>query len=78
MVALLQALEIIFEIQRKKSNEKITRTKISFPTYKNALFFFPLNPKPYSKVGSIIVSLNFRGRNILATSPLDFWLTPEH
>jgi len=34
-----QALEIIFEVQRKKSNEKITRKKIGFPTYKN--FFFP-------------------------------------
>ncbi len=28
-----QALEIIFEVQRKRSNEKITRRKISFPTY---------------------------------------------
>jgi len=33
MEALPQALEIIFEVQRKRSNEKITR-KISFPTYK--------------------------------------------
>jgi hypothetical protein len=29
-----QALEIIFEVKRKRSNEKITRRKISFPTYK--------------------------------------------
>jgi len=35
-----QALEIIFEVQRKKSNEKITRKKIGFPTYKNTFFFF--------------------------------------
>jgi len=40
MGALPQALEIIFEVQRKKNNEKITRGKISFPTYK--MFFFPL------------------------------------
>jgi hypothetical protein len=28
------ALEIIFEMQRKRSNEKIARRKISSPTYK--------------------------------------------
>jgi hypothetical protein len=33
MGALHQALEIIFEVQRKRSNEKIIRKK-SFPTYK--------------------------------------------
>jgi hypothetical protein len=27
-----QAVEIIFEVQRKSINEKITRRKISFPT----------------------------------------------
>jgi hypothetical protein len=40
MEALPQPGEIIFEVQRKRSNEKITRRKISFPTYKT-LFFFP-------------------------------------
>jgi hypothetical protein len=39
MGALLQALEIIFEVQRKMSNEKMTRRKISFPTYKTHCFF---------------------------------------
>jgi hypothetical protein len=34
MEALLQVLKIIFEVQRKMSNEKITRRKISFPTCK--------------------------------------------
>jgi len=34
-----QALKIIFEVQKKKNNEKITRRKINFPTYKT--FFFP-------------------------------------
>jgi hypothetical protein len=34
MGALPQALEIILEEQRKRSNEKITRRKISFSTYK--------------------------------------------
>jgi hypothetical protein len=32
MRVLPQALEIIFEVQRKKNNEKIARRKVSFPT----------------------------------------------
>jgi hypothetical protein len=36
MGALPQALEIIFEMQRKKNNEKITRRKISFSTFKTS------------------------------------------
>jgi hypothetical protein len=40
MGALPQALKIIFEVQR--INEKITRRKISFPTYKTCFFFFLL------------------------------------
>ncbi len=40
MGALPQALEIIFEMQRKMRNEKIARRKISFSTYK--MLFFPL------------------------------------
>jgi hypothetical protein len=32
MGALRQVLEIIFEVQRKRNNEKIIRRKISFPT----------------------------------------------
>jgi hypothetical protein len=38
MGALIQALEIIFEVQMKRSNEKVTR-KISFQTYKMHFFF---------------------------------------
>jgi hypothetical protein len=34
MGALLQVLEIIFEVQKKMNNEKITRREINFPTYK--------------------------------------------
>jgi hypothetical protein len=42
MKTLPQALKIIFEVQRKRSNEKITRKEISFPTYKthNFLIFY--------------------------------------
>ncbi len=32
-------LEIIFEVQKKRSNEIITRKKISFPAYKMSFFF---------------------------------------
>jgi len=38
MGVLPQAPEIIIEVQRKRSNEKITRRKISFPTYKSHFF----------------------------------------
>jgi hypothetical protein len=43
MGVLPQALEIIFEMQRKRSNKKKTRKEISFPTYKthfSSFFFF--------------------------------------
>jgi hypothetical protein len=40
MGVLPQALEIIFEVQRKMINEKISRKKKSFPTYKRRFFFF--------------------------------------
>jgi len=40
MAVLPQALEIIFEVQRKRSNEKIARRKISFSTQKILFFFF--------------------------------------
>jgi hypothetical protein len=40
MRALPQALEIIFEVQRKGNNEKIARRKISFSSYKTFFFLF--------------------------------------
>jgi hypothetical protein len=43
MGVLPQVLEIIFEVQRKMNNEKITRKEISFPTYKT-FFFSSLGP----------------------------------
>jgi len=42
MGALLQALEIIFQVQRKKNNEKLTRKKKAFQFIKH--IFFSLNP----------------------------------
>jgi hypothetical protein len=44
MGVLPQALKIIFEVQRKKSNEKIRRKKKSFPTYKTCVFSFLWTP----------------------------------
>jgi hypothetical protein len=44
MGGLHQALEIIFEVQMKRIDEKITRKKKSFPTYKTSFFFPPLTP----------------------------------
>jgi len=40
MGVLLQVLKIIFEVQRKMSNEKITRREKKIPTYKTIFFFF--------------------------------------
>jgi len=47
MEVLPQALEIIFEVQKKRSNEKIRREKISFPNPKTWFFFFPFLWTPY-------------------------------
>jgi len=58
MKALPQALEIIFEMQRKKNNEKITRKKISFSTYKACFFFFLKTPLPF-KVSNFLISYSF-------------------
>jgi hypothetical protein len=46
MGALPQALEIIFDVLRKRGNEKITKKEISFSTYKTYLFtyLFSLDP----------------------------------
>jgi hypothetical protein len=39
MGVLPQVLEIIFEVQRKKSNEKIPKKKKGFPTYKTPFIY---------------------------------------
>jgi hypothetical protein len=43
-----QALEVIFEMQMKRSNEKVARRKISFPTYKT--HFFPSLDPSYFQI----------------------------
>jgi hypothetical protein len=62
----LQALEIIFEVQRKKSNEKITRKKIGFPTYKNFFFFLRLfEPLLFSNLITFLFFIHFKQSKIL-------------
>jgi hypothetical protein len=50
MGVLPRVLEIIFEVQRKMSNETIIKRKISFPTYTTRFFSFWIPPtfKPHS------------------------------
>jgi len=50
MGVLLQVLEIIFEVQRKMSNEKITRREINFSNLQKT--FFPL----FFLFGSLLLS----------------------
>jgi hypothetical protein len=40
MGVLPQVLEIIFKMKRKMSNEKITKNKKNFPTYKTCFYLF--------------------------------------
>jgi hypothetical protein len=61
MGALPQSLEIIFEVQRKRNNEKITRRKINFPTYKTHLFPFSFLPTPPTfKPHNFLISYLFK------------------
>jgi hypothetical protein len=55
-----QALKIIFEVRRKRNNEKTTRRKISFPTYKMSFFSFSLDPFYFrtSKLSLFLFILN--------------------
>jgi len=60
MGALPQALEIIFEVQGKRSNEKMTRRKINFPTYKMCFFLFSsLWTPPAFKPHNFFISNSF-------------------
>jgi hypothetical protein len=60
MGALPQALEIIFEVKKKRSNEKIARRKISFPTYKMRFFFSSLWISLLSKLITFSFSCSFK------------------
>jgi hypothetical protein len=61
MGSLLKVLEIIFEVQMKMNNEKITRRETSFPTYKTC-FFFPLDPSLFQ---TSLHSIHFKQFKVL-------------
>jgi hypothetical protein len=66
MGALPQALKIIFEVQRKRSNEKITRRKISFPTYKTHFFsFFLFEPPLLSNLITFLFLIHLKQFKVL-------------
>jgi hypothetical protein len=61
MGVLPQALEIIFEVQRKRSNEKITRREISFPIYKTFFsFFFFFGPLQLSNLITFLFFIHLK------------------
>jgi len=61
MGALPQALEIIFEVQRERSNEKNSKKKKSFSTHKMCFFFFfsSLWTSPIFKASNFLISFSF-------------------
>jgi hypothetical protein len=59
MGALPQALEIIFEVQMKGSNEKIIRKKKSFPNFQN-VFFFSSEPFLLSNLITFLFFIHFK------------------
>jgi hypothetical protein len=58
MGVLAQALENTFEVQMKRSNEKITRRKISFQIHKTCFFFIFLL-FPIFKAFNFLISYSF-------------------
>jgi len=62
MEAVPQALEIILEVQMARNNEKITRRKISFPTYKTLFFssFFSLDSSYFSNLIIFLFLIQFK------------------
>jgi hypothetical protein len=59
MQVLPQALEIIFEMQRKRSNGKIVRRKLSFSTYKMPFVFSSLWTPPIFEASNFLISCSF-------------------
>jgi len=60
MKALPQALEIIFEVQMKRRNEKITRKKKKLSNSQNAFFFFFFLWTPLIfKASNFLISCSF-------------------
>jgi hypothetical protein len=55
-----QALEIIFEVQRKRINDKIIRRKISFSIYKTHSFFLSFWTPPNFKPCNFLIFIHFK------------------
>jgi len=62
MKVLPQALEIIFKMLLKKSNEKITKKEINFSTYKTHFFpfFFSFWTLPIFKAHNFFIFYSFK------------------
>jgi hypothetical protein len=62
MGALRPALEFIFQVQRKRNNEKIERRKVSFATHKTHFFFvyFLFEPLLLSKLQTFSFLVHFK------------------
>jgi hypothetical protein len=73
MGMLRQALEIIFEVQRKRINEKITREKISFLTYKTCFFFLLFGPFPFSNLITFLFFMYFKQFKVLQELHMKFY-----
>ncbi len=65
-----QVLKIIFKVQRKISNEKITKREISFPIYKTHFFFF--GPFLLSNLITFLFLINFKWFKVLLECHLKF------
>jgi hypothetical protein len=60
MGTLPQGIEIVFEMQMKRSNEKIAKRKISVPTYKAQFFFLLFEPLLFSKLITFLFFVHFK------------------
>jgi hypothetical protein len=76
MRALPQALEFVFEVQKKRSNEKIARKKKSFPTYKmffSFFFFLFLGPLLFLNLITFLFFIHFQRFKMLHEHHLKFY-----
>jgi hypothetical protein len=72
MGVLSQALEIILEVQRKRINEKITRRKISFSTYKTIIIIFG-DPLLLPNLLSFLIFIHLKQFEVLCKLHLEFY-----
>ncbi len=68
-----QVLKIVFEVQRKMNNEKITRREINFLIYKILLFFPLFGPLLLSNLITFLFLIHFKGFKMLQVCHLKFY-----